>query len=419
MNNFNRQIDPVKMEQSKQRSMSYVMDHIQQPSRSSWLRHLYRPILLPTLILVIALVLILQPGGGPTDEPFTVSAQESQTLAEISYLSSSLIAANITVVDNTFQFLANNNSTQFEDNNDEINMYFDMLKVFLEDDVFSNNVTVTALDDPVFTQLIEFDSNGITYQFYIAVNDGAITGELIVHNTVFTVSGTLEEEDDEYSIDLEATNGNDYVRISYQTESNSEVETKYEVESHVNGVTANRQIKVSIEDDEAKVEIEEGENSYQLKREIEDGAVQYKLEYKINNQEGEAIITETTDATGAVTYSYQVKEGDVEKEIQRGRPDYDYDDEEDDDEEDDDKGKNNDEDEEDSEDEENPGQQGEDNPGNQDDDVDDEDTPGNQADDSQQDNNQNDNPGNSNNPNEDDPDEQSSQGDTTFSKKIV
>jgi hypothetical protein len=413
MNNYSREVDSAKMEQSKQRTMTYVMDTINQPQRSSWLRHLYRPILVPTLAFIIALALILQPGEGPVDKPFTVSAQESQTLAEISYLSSSLIAANITVADHTFQFLANNDTTEFEDNTDEINMYFDMLKVFLDDDLFSNNVTITLLEDSPFTQLMEFSSNGIAYQFYIAVNDGIISGELLVNNAVFTVSGRLEEEDDEYSIELEATSGNDYVRISYQTENNSEVETKYEVESQINGVTATRQIKVSFENDEAKVEIEEGENSYQLKRELEDGAVQYKLEYTINNQEGEAVIIETTDTAGAVTYSYQVKEGDVEKEIEKGRPDYDYEEEEDD---------------EDEEDDDTPGKSGEDNnqedpPGNDDDE---EDTPGNQEDNSDgddtpgssgEDNSQNDAPGSSNNANDEDPKEQSSHVSTTITKK--
>jgi hypothetical protein len=322
------------------------MNKINERSRYSILRKVYRVSLVPTLLLLIALVMILSPtGDNPPDNTITLSAFESQKLAEISYISSSLIGATI-IVDNTlFARLATGDTTEFEDNDEQINLYFDTLKVFLEDENFYDSVTVTVLlEGSEFDQLIEFELNGNIYQFYITIEDGVITGELTIGIKTFAVTGTFEETTEELKIVLEATNGNDYINIEYKTESEDEIESNYQIQQRINGIESSKEIKISIEDEESKVEIKEGQNEYTLQKEIEDGVVQYKLEYKINGTEGSATISEQVDVDGNVSYNYRVSEGDEEKDVHHNKPDYDYDDEEDDEEDDEDGNGNNDDD---------------------------------------------------------------------------
>jgi hypothetical protein len=98
--------------------------------------------------------------------------------------------------------------------------------------------------------------------------------------------------------------------------------------SYINGVTKEKEIVISIENDETKVKLKEGNAEYELEKDLEDGQVQYKLQYHIGEIEGEAVIFEAIDDLGNTIFTYQINEDGNEKEV-----DVDKDDDEDDDEE--------------------------------------------------------------------------------------
>ena len=332
MPKLQRHIDPITMEQSKERTIHTVMDQIEQPHHSFSIKYILRPAFFPALILIFALVIIFNGPSqiGPIDNnDDIINAYTSEKLAEISYISSSFIGSTITVSNPIFQFLADTDETEFETENDTINLYFDTLRVFLNDD-FSSLVTYEELVDQEYDYLITFDVNEHPYEFYISLDGETITGILMINQVTYNLTGSLVIEDDETTFVLRAINGADFVNIEYKTESEDEVNTKYTVQSRINNVEKEQEITVSHEENEQKVEIHDGDNEYTLKQELEDGVVQYKLEYKINDTDGEAIIIETTGNDGVTTYSYQIKEGDIEKDIEKGKPQYNFDDDDDD-----------------------------------------------------------------------------------------
>jgi hypothetical protein len=328
MAKLQRKINPIYVEQAKERTIQSVMEQIDSPSRSFTFKQLLRPVLVPTLVLIAILTVLFFPEGNTPidDDPGVILTEERATLAELSYLTSSFIGANLSVQDTNMIFLLDTTETEFESEEDNINLYFDTLRIYLEDIDFNDLVTIEALEDSTFDYLIRFELENVTYDFYITLNDSIITGELVIGGITFDVTGSLETTDIETSFELEAISGSDYVHISYTYEEGNETESKYIVSSFLSGVESEQEITVSFEDNEAKVQIKDGTNEYTLKREIEDMQTAYKLEYKINGVEGEARIQESMDSEGNTLYQYSIKEGGVEKDIERGRPNYDFDD---------------------------------------------------------------------------------------------
>ncbi len=342
MNKYQRKIDYDKVEQSKSKSIDMVMNEINKEDKSFSIYKSIKPTLISALGIIILLVVIFTSSDPANpDDQIILSAFESQKLAEISYVTSNLISSNVQVNNNLLTQLSTLEITEFEDNDELINLYFDTLKVFLEDETFNDSVTITILEDNEFDQLLEFEIDGVMYQFYISIVDSDILGELIVENTIYEVTGKFEETETELSIEIEAVFGNDFIIIKYKTESEDDIETKYEVHKRIQNIETYSEIKVSHEEDEVKVEIIEGQNEYTLKKETENGNNKYKLEYKINGVSGEAEITEEEDAQGNISYNYQIKEGDEEKEIHHGKPDYDYEEDEEDEDEEDEEDENN------------------------------------------------------------------------------
>ncbi len=330
MPKFNREMNPMYVEESKQRTIQAVMSRIEPVHSSFGIKSILRLAIVPALILLVALIVLLNSPNevSPINQP--ISAFESEKLAEISYISGSFIGANLTVANPTLQFLAVGDETEFETENETINLYFDTLRVFLDED-FDSLVTITELTDEAFDYKITFEVHDRVYDFYLSIDDEIITGELQIGTQVFTVSGSIEETETETSFTIEAINGTDFVHVEYKYESEVQAETEanYQIQSRINGVETQQEIKVSFEANEQKVEITDGNNEYTLQKEIEDDVVQYKLEYRINDVDGEAIIIESEGVDGTITYSYQVKEGDVEKEIENQKPQYHYDTDED------------------------------------------------------------------------------------------
>ncbi len=354
MSKLKRELDLEIVEQAKERSINAVMMEISIPSRKPLIKAILKPTLVPLFTVLLILAIALSPRT-TTDNPTIINAFESQKYAEITYLSASLIESTTTISTGNIVKLGFLDLTEFEDNEELINLYFDTLKVFLEEDNFLSNTTITTLDNHEFQTLISFEENSVTYNFYITIDeDGVIEGLLVINDITYQVEGTTEEDKESLKIELQAKKGSDYITIEYETENKEEQEIKYQIQTSINGVETNKEVKVSKENDESKVEITEGANEYELKKELEDGQYKYKLQYKINEIEGEAIITEEIDSNGLVQYQYQIKEGNEEKIIDKNKPDHSYDDDSDDDSEEDkgneDKPENNEDSEEDEED---------------------------------------------------------------------
>ena len=337
MTKINRKIDTSRMNQSKEKTMDYVLNAISKEKQTlnPWVKQ--RTLLLSTFVLFIALVVLLTSPNiaPPGTNPITISAYESEKIAEISYITTSFIGSSIYISNPLLMHLANGDITEFEDNDELVNLYFDTLRVFLEVDVFSESVTVTNVDDHPNSVIILFTVDEVVYELHITFDENDFFGTLIIAGINYEVIGSLEDTDTEFKLFFEAKNGLDFVHIEYESEEKKdELEAKYQVHQRINNIETEKEIKIKNEDDESSVEITEGTNEYQLVKEFENGEFHYKLQYKINEVEGEAIIKEQTDIHGNTTYNYQIKEGDKEKELNQNKPDYDYDEDDEEDEED-------------------------------------------------------------------------------------
>ncbi len=326
---INRQVNELNLKMSEDKLIHNVFDRIEHKKQRNVLSIPKLSIYIVTLVtLVIVFFSYFGIETPPIDVQVELSEYDTVKIAELTYLSGSLIGSNINIYNENLLFLSTNDETEFEANQEEINIYFDMLRVYLNGDL-SEMIAVTKLTDGEYQYKIEFTQENQVYTFLLKIVDENIEGILEVGTLSFTVNGIFEKTDAATKLELEAYDGDNVVKITYRYENEDEIESKYEIETRINGVTSQREIKVSKENDESKVEIEEANASYELKKEIENGVVTYKLQYEIAGVEGEAQIKESIQ-NGVVTYVYSIKEGDVEKEIEHGRPNYKFDDDDED-----------------------------------------------------------------------------------------
>lgn len=320
MNKITRNIDDNKMNESRSRSLDFVMNEISQEKRIFNLRKTIRFTFAPILLLIFGFILIGTNLDQQTDGFVNLSASSSETLAELSYLSSSFISSNTALSNNNLTFISNEDTTEFENEEEQINIYFDILKVFLEDNSLEDSIVITDLDNSDYEQLLSFTIDGTVFDFYITIKDELLEGELLVDNIVYILSGKYIVNENEVNISLEAHNNDDYVIIEYKNDNQEENTTKYTIKERYQGVEFDKEIKVSKELNESKVDIIENNKSYTLKKSTENGNNKYKLQYDIDGTEGEAIITESVDHEGNISYGYEVKEGNNEKVITKEKP---------------------------------------------------------------------------------------------------
>jgi|GEM_PF-5709787 len=343
MKKYQRKIDQYYIERSKEKVINSVMEEI---NKDSWFVRLrkYRTVFVLGLMMGALALIALLSNNPVTDNqtppnpvgPITLNETETVKFAEVGYLSGTLIASSFQLNETNMLRLNTSNQTEFESKFDEYHRYFHTLKVFLEPDYFKNKVELVASDKEEYGSKMVFDADGVVYTIYMNVEDENITGELYVNQKVFHLTGRFEEEENEFSLELNATNGENYIDISYDSEFGSETESEYSVESMINGVYEEKEISVSHEEDEYSVEMENTDSYFELTYELEDEGFVYILSYEINDQEGEVFITETTNSLGEIVYHYVVKEGDIETELDREKPSFDDEEEEDEEEEDED-----------------------------------------------------------------------------------
>lgn len=325
---MNRTIHQTQLLESKNKTINFVMDEIDSYAKKSIFSfHTYKYVL-TTLILIIAVVIVgLTQTNNPTipNTGVVLGHYESQRIAEVSYISGSLISHSFTVSNR--MFLSDLEESEFEGNIQEFNLYFDMLQAFLNDGNFEDQITVTELEESEYITQITFMEDNQEFIIHLNQTEEVIEGVLITNGQTFELIGTLKETETELQIKLKASNGNDYIEIEYKIESDDEIERKYEIKQNINGIYKEKEIKVEFGETETKVEITENEDSYELKSEVEEGQLVYKLEYKIGESEGEVTIIPFEDEFGNITYQYIIDEGDYHKEIELEDPDEEEEDE--------------------------------------------------------------------------------------------
>mgnify|MGYP000853729739 FL=1 len=341
MNKYNRSFDQQKINESKNRSIDFVMNEINRPKRSFKFRTKY-VISMSLTVFLIAFVFVLNTGNGTTTNPgVTLNAASINQISEATYIAGNLLASEVVLNQSLLRQLADGDATEFEGDIDEFNMYFDILKIFLDEDPINVPVVTKYIGDQ-FQSTITYTVGSELYTFNVNIEGINITGELIVGSIVYQVSGTIIESDDESEVELIARSGDNFIKISYEKEFSDELSTQYKIESQVNGINKEKEIKVTKSDDESKVEIHDNNNEYSLEKELEDTGFVYKLKYKIGEKEGEAEIIEVI-INGQKQYTYSIDEDGVQKEINKNEPHKfghnDEDDEDNEDESSDDEGK--------------------------------------------------------------------------------
>ncbi len=145
--------------------------------------------------------------------------------------------------------------------------------------------------------------------------------ETTTEEVTTTEETTSQFQETERKMELIATNGDDSIKITYkQANEENEAKTEFEIEKNINGIESEVSVQIKYEQNEYKVEIEDGDNSYEFKREMENGKTTYKLEYEVNGVEGEIKITETKNELGETVYQYKIEEEGKRKDIEKEEP---------------------------------------------------------------------------------------------------
>jgi hypothetical protein len=310
----------------------------------------------------------LDPNGDPNliiEEQ--LSSEES--LATLSYLSSGFLSGPELTASSNLQFLSNEEETEIEGELDDVNLYFDRLKSMIDNGVESfGSITEQPSDNELFEFMITFTVNEEVYTIYynVDVETGEMTGIIVIGDVEYTFevvdnmreyrfeeqeknqnqeqeNNQNDDELDEEDVDLEdeeeldedddqleesetkmmliARNGEDTIKIMYKTEvEEDETTTKFDMEQTIGGVTKNIFLKISVEEDEYKIDIEDGEDSFTFKQEVEDEGIEYKLSYSVNGVEGTVRITVSVDENGETVYEYRIQEAGKVRNIEKGRP---------------------------------------------------------------------------------------------------
>ena len=239
-----RKIDEAKLAASEEKLVYNVFERIEksEKKRNILLRPSFRFVTVLTLAIILLSVLISGNNNPPTYEQPQLTEYDTAKIAELSYLSGSLIGSNLNVYDEQLMFLATTDETEFEANQDQINMYFDMLRVYLNGDL-SDMVSVEQLIDSEYHYRILFEEENKTFTFLLKMDGNDLQGILQISAVTFTVAGSYEKGEDETKLKLEAYDGDNFVKISYRYEKEDEIESRYEIESRINGVTSQKEIR--------------------------------------------------------------------------------------------------------------------------------------------------------------------------------
>jgi len=220
-----------------------------------------------------------------------------------------------------YQIVAYNNlddKDDFED--DDEDEYEDEYEN--EDEYEDDDDAYEEDEDMAFTKLTTVTTDGesgaTTEEATTTTTEENTSTDTVQPTTAVTTEENVTDPvSSEQKMTLVATNGDNRIEITYKVETEGdETETKFEIESLINGVEKDTSIEIKVERNEYKIEIEDGENQYEFKREVESDGIEYKLEYEVDGVEGEIKVTETTNDLGETVYVYEIEEEGKYKEVE-------------------------------------------------------------------------------------------------------
>jgi hypothetical protein len=298
----------------------------------------------------------------------TLSSSES--LAVLSYVSGSMLDTE-TIDPNAssnLTFLNETDEPTIYDEIEDINVYVDRLKVFIESGTEDfGNIQAQVSDNPDYMFEINITIEGNLYVLYYNIDEtGTLSGEMVIGEETYELTvleNKLEDkneldvddddidtddeaddeldtedsdhDDDENDVDTEedsddenevkmtllATNGENTIRVKYKAETEeNESKTVIEMEKNMNGVESFSSIEIKEEENEYKVTVREDGLELQFKAENEDGETEYKLTYSNEGVEGEIRIKAEYNEEGELVYRYQIREDGKNYQYEKGAP---------------------------------------------------------------------------------------------------
>ncbi len=333
---YNRYIDEQKLNNTKEQNINLVMGKILYKKER---RNIFSNFKIVGTSLSLALVVVLSYFmffNVPILPTIELSEFSKEKIVETSYLTGNVMAHSITqatalsVMNLSVMYLVDS-ETEFEQDIDNFNLYFDMLKVFIDDSDFNKDVTIEYFEQGEYDILISYTIDSNIYAFYLNIQDTTLSGIININQKQYIVEGELVDIENNFSLKLKAESGNDYIEIEYQTETKEETEKQFEIKQDINGVYIEREIQIKYEDDSVKVEMNDGNGEYKLEQFSSGAESVYYLEYNINDSEGEVFITESIDEFDNTQYHYDITEDGIEQQFDLDDPDdHDEEDEEDD-----------------------------------------------------------------------------------------
>ncbi|MFK5883198.1 MAG: hypothetical protein QM489_02540 [Candidatus Izemoplasma sp.] len=281
------------------------------------------------------------------------SIEETETLALLSYLTGGFLDFESSFTTVSYDFLAlGDEDLVIEDELDEVNIYLEQLKVFMDDE--SNpmsTITVTESDLEEYDTLIKYSMDGEEYTIYFRLDPDTLefVGLLIFNDIEFDLTGftsleyhertqandnpeATEEPNDINPSNVEAgeivekmvlraTNGDDYIEMVYLVDNDdAEIKTIFNMKKSIDGVESQSSIKIFEDEDGLQVKVDDGENFYNFKKEIGEDETVYQLNYRVDGTVGIIRITETVDEFGEVSYEYFINEAGKNKTIDKAAP---------------------------------------------------------------------------------------------------
>jgi hypothetical protein len=313
-----------------------------------------------TLILAALAVGTLSACTGDSTVTFDPLSSEN-AIASLSYLSAGFLhsqEADPTV--SAYQFLAETDETELEGELDDVNVYLDKLRAFIENGPEGFGSIATEASDRAeyeFKMTITVQEDVYVLYYNIDATTMAIDGLFVIEGVEYAIEGVNrledstefadddddddmdeddedEEEEFEQEMTLIARNGEDVITITYEAERDaSENTVEFRIEQVIGGVESEIEIEISEEADEYSIEIYDNGNYYEFSRELEDGETVYELEYEVDGVEGEVTIYVSVNELGETVYTYEIEEeGREARSIDRKDPDEDDDEDEEDEE---------------------------------------------------------------------------------------
>lgn len=317
MKNIQREIDEVRMNQSKSRTIENVMNKIEELETKSNTINPFNKIfktlsLSVVMIFVIVFALVLINTSKPTI-PVNNFTEEigGEELAEVAYISGHILnnSLSLNTMSNSHYYLP---IDQLSLNSDieEYEVYFDILINLHKNSSLQNEIVVTGLTDNEYETKITFDIDGISYIMYVNLDDEEIAGVLEIDDMIFNLEGTFKVTEEDVLLEIEASNNDNSIEIKYESKNEEESEENYKIKQNILGVESEKEIHIEYSP-ELTIEMSDNDDSFDLSQIEHNQHTVYVLQYEVNGESNELFVIEENN-DGIIIYRY-VTEGEYDE----------------------------------------------------------------------------------------------------------